>query len=45
MYRMVGTAVLQFAYGYEVADAEDPMVEIAKAGMRGFSDASMPAGT
>ncbi|CCO36613.1 O-methylsterigmatocystin oxidoreductase Short=OMST oxidoreductase [Rhizoctonia solani AG-1 IB] len=41
--QMVGTAVLQFAYGYEVADAEDPMVEIAKAGMRGFSDASMPA--
>ncbi|CCO36288.1 O-methylsterigmatocystin oxidoreductase Short=OMST oxidoreductase [Rhizoctonia solani AG-1 IB] len=32
-----------FAYGYEVTDVEDPMVEIAKAGMRGFSDASMPA--
>ncbi|KDN36310.1 hypothetical protein RSAG8_10932, partial [Rhizoctonia solani AG-8 WAC10335] len=41
--RMVGAVVLQSAYGYEAADAGDPMVEIAKAGMRGFSDASMPA--
>ncbi|CAE6394224.1 unnamed protein product [Rhizoctonia solani] len=40
--RMVAV-VLQSAYGYEAAEAGDPMVEIAKAGMRGFSDASMPA--
>ncbi|CAE6431290.1 unnamed protein product [Rhizoctonia solani] len=41
--RMVGAVVLQSAYGYEVTEAEDPMVKIAKAGMRAFSDASMPA--
>ncbi|CAE6427787.1 unnamed protein product [Rhizoctonia solani] len=41
--RMVGAVVLQSAYGYEVTEANDRMVEIAKAGMKGFSDASMPA--
>ncbi|KAG8761790.1 hypothetical protein FRC11_013093 [Ceratobasidium sp. 423] len=41
--RMVGAIVLQSTYGYEATAVDDPMVEIAKAGMRGFSDASMPA--
>ncbi|KAJ1301803.1 hypothetical protein OPQ81_009031 [Rhizoctonia solani] len=41
--RMVGAVVLQSTYGYEATTADDPMVQIAKAGMRGFSDASMPA--
>ncbi|CAE6440662.1 unnamed protein product [Rhizoctonia solani] len=41
--RMVGAVVLQSAYGYEITKAGDPMVEIARAGMKGFSDASMPA--
>ncbi|CAE6455094.1 unnamed protein product [Rhizoctonia solani] len=41
--RMVGAIVLQSTYGYEATAVDDPMVEIAKVGMRGFSDASMPA--
>ncbi|CAE6452922.1 unnamed protein product [Rhizoctonia solani] len=41
--RMVGAVVLQSAYGYEATEVGDPMVEIGKAGVRGFSDASMPA--
>ncbi|CAE6502788.1 unnamed protein product [Rhizoctonia solani] len=40
---MVGAIVLQSTYGYEATAMNDPMIEIAKAGMRGFSDASMPA--
>ncbi|CAE6427800.1 unnamed protein product [Rhizoctonia solani] len=41
--RMVGATILQSTYGYEAIAADDPMIEIGKAGMRGFSDASMPA--
>ncbi|KAF8745190.1 cytochrome P450, partial [Rhizoctonia solani] len=40
--QMIGSIVLQFAYGYQVTAGDDPMVEIAKAGMRGFSDAAIP---
>ncbi|CEL57076.1 O-methylsterigmatocystin oxidoreductase OS=Aspergillus flavus (strain ATCC 200026 / FGSC A1120 / NRRL 3357 / JCM 12722 / SRRC 167) GN=ordA PE=2 SV=1 [Rhizoctonia solani AG-1 IB] len=41
--RMVGAVVLQSAYGYEATKAGDPMVEIARVGMKAFSDASIPA--
>ncbi|CCO36289.1 O-methylsterigmatocystin oxidoreductase Short=OMST oxidoreductase [Rhizoctonia solani AG-1 IB] len=41
--RVVGAVVLQSAYGYEATKPDDPMVEIARAGMKGFSDASNPA--
>ncbi|KAH7320425.1 cytochrome P450 [Rhizoctonia solani] len=40
--RMVGATIMQSTYGYEAIAADDPMIEIGKAGMRGFSDASMP---
>ncbi|GAB1524609.1 hypothetical protein RhiTH_007763 [Rhizoctonia solani] len=40
--QMIGSIVLQFAYGYQVTAGDDPMVEIAKAGMRGFSNAAIP---
>ncbi|CAE6495896.1 unnamed protein product [Rhizoctonia solani] len=39
----VGAVILQSAYGYEATEAGDPMIGIARAGMQGFSDASMPA--
>ena len=37
-----GGVILKITYGYDVQDSNDPLVNIAEAAVRGFSDASVP---
>ena len=37
-----GGVILRITYGYDVQDSNDPLISIAEAAMRGFSDACVP---
>lgn len=40
--RTAGAIILNMAYGYEVQDDEDPLVELVDRAVRGFIAASQP---